>query len=117
MPLISSDQFSCLLLNNNNTPVTNWFSTAFDALKNDIFGYEFIVREQLSHLMLSVYSELKPDLNQRNSHQDVVSIRVTNILSYIQQHISIKISIDSKWINVKRISKSKYFLYRKGMWF
>ena len=93
MPLISSDQFSCLLLNNNNTPVTNWFSTAFDALKNDIFGYEFIVREQLSHLMLSVYSELKPDLNQRNSHQNVVSIRVTNILSYIQQHYSENISL------------------------
>lgn len=93
MPLISSDQFSCLLLNNNNTPVTNWFSTAFDALKNDIFGYEFIVREQLSHLMLSVYSELKPDLNQRNSHQDMVSIRVTNILSYIQQHYSENISL------------------------
>lgn len=102
MPLISSNQFSCLLLNNNNDPVTNWFSTAFHALKNDIFAYEFIVREQLSHIMLSVYSELKPDLNQRNSQQDLASIRVTNILAYIQQHYSENISLSdiAKTVNL-----------------
>lgn len=85
-PLISCTHFSCFVLKNKNQPVANWFSVAFEALKNDVFAYEFIVREQLSHLILSIYSELKPLLNDSHARQDITSIRVAKILSFIEHH-------------------------------
>lgn len=93
MPLVSCSHFSCIILNSKEHPVTNWFSAAFEALKNDIFGYEFIIREQLSHIMLSVYSEVKPDLNKKHIQQDVTSLRTAKILSYIEEHYSESISL------------------------
>lgn len=90
LPVISCTHFSCIVFKNNaqnnNQPITAWFTTAFEALKNDAFAYEFVVREQLSHIMLTVYSQLKPLFNNSHIHQDINSIRISQILSFIEQH-------------------------------
>lgn len=93
LPLISCSHFSCIILDDTKQDIMHWFSTAFEALKNDTFGYEFIVREQLSHIMLSVYSELKSYLNERHIQQDITTLRVAKILSYIEKHYSENISL------------------------
>ena len=93
MPLISCAHFSCIVLKDKNQPVSDWFSTAFESLKNDVFAYEFIVREQLSHIMLSVYSKLEPQFDEPHTHQDITSVRVAKILTYIEQHYSENVTL------------------------
>lgn len=95
MPLISCTQFSCAVLKNKQATVSSYFSTAFEALRKDVLAYEFIVREQLSHIMLTVYSELKPWLNSSLVHQDINSVRVAAILSFIEQHYSENITLSN----------------------
>lgn len=94
-PLCSCAQFSCVIFKNENQLISNWFSTAFEALKNDEFAYEFTVREQISHIMLVLYSELKPKLNETPVYQDTASVRVAEILSFIEQHYPENITLSS----------------------
>ena len=102
MPLISCGSFSCLILNDKNQPVSDWFSDAFEALKNDAFSYEFIVREQLSRMMLTVYSEIKPQPDSSLVHQDTNTVRVAKILSFIEEHYpeGITLSNIAKTVNL-----------------
>lgn len=95
MPLISCAQFSCIILKDRKTSASDCFSTAFEALKNDTFAYEFTVREQLSHIMLTAYSELEPQLNETHIHQDINSVRVAAILSFIEQHYPENITLSN----------------------
>lgn len=95
MPLISCTQFSGIILKNKKTSTSNRFSVAFEALKNDAFAYEFTVREQLSHIMLTMYSELKPQRNDAPVHQDINSVRVAAILSFIEQHYPENITLSN----------------------
>lgn len=95
IPLISCSHFSCIVLKDKNQSVSDWFSTAFEALKNDAFAYEFTVREQLSHIILSVYSELEPQLNDSHIHQEINFIRVAKILSFIERHYSENITLSN----------------------
>lgn len=88
LPVASCAHFSCIEFKDKNQPVSDWFCSAFEALKHDAFAYEFTVREQLSHIMLAVYSELKPQLHDTPVHQDINSVRVAKILSFIEQHYS-----------------------------
>ncbi len=95
MPLILCTQFSGIVLKNKKRSVANYFSTAFESLKKDAFAYEFTVREQLSHIMLMVYSELKPGLKDSLVHQDINSVRVATILSFIEQHYPENITLSN----------------------
>lgn len=95
IPLISCSHFSCIVLKDKNQSVSDWFSTAFEALKNDAFAYEFTVREQLSHIILSVYSELEPQLNDSHIHQEINFIRVAKILSFIERHYPENITLSN----------------------
>ena len=94
-PLISCTQFSGMVLKNKKTFAANSFSAAFEALKNDAFAYEFTVREQLSHIMLAIYSELETQLNEPHVHQNINSIRVATILSFMEQHYPENITLSN----------------------
>lgn len=102
IPVTSCAHFLCILLKDKNQPVSDWFSTAFEALKNDAFAHEFTVREQLSHILLTVYSELEPYLNDSPIHQDINSVRVARILSFIEQHYSEPLTLSdiAKTVNI-----------------
>lgn len=95
LPLISCNHFSCIVFNTKMLSLSSWFSTAFEALKNDTFAYEFIVREQLSHIMLSVYTKLKPQLNDSPIQQNLNFVRVSKILSFIEEHYSENITLSN----------------------
>lgn len=88
IPLTSCAHFSCIVLNDKYQPVSDWFTTAFEALKSDAFAYEFTVREQLCHILLTVYSEVEPQLNDSPVRQDITSARIAKILTFIEQHYS-----------------------------
>jgi len=116
MPLISCGSFSCLILNDKNQPVSDWFSDAFGALKNDAFSYEFIVREQLSRMMLTVYSEIKPQPDTSMVHQDINTIRVAKILSFIEEHYpeDITLSNIAKTVNLSERETLRCFRHITG---
>lgn len=94
-PLLSCTQFSGIVLKDHSATVSSHFSIAFESLKNDAFAYEFTVREQLSHIMLTVYSELRPVLNDSPVHQNINSVRTAAILSFMAQHYSENITLCS----------------------
>ena len=95
MPLVSCTHFSCIVLKDKKTFASDYFSIAFESLKNDSFAYEFTVREQLSHIMLIVYSQLESQLNKPHIHQNINFVRVAKILSFIEQHYSENITLSN----------------------
>lgn len=101
-PLASCPSFSCIIIKDNIQPVADWFSMAFEALKNDDFAYEFTVREQLSHILLTVYSKLQPQQRDPSISQDITSVRVAHTLSFIEQHYSENITLSdlAKTVNI-----------------
>lgn len=95
LPLISCTRFSGIVLKNKKASASNCFSIAFEALKNDAFAYEFTVREQLGHIMLATYSELEPQQTESCIHQNINSVRVATILSFIEQHYPENITLSN----------------------
>ena len=92
--------------------IANLFRSAFEALKHDAFAYEFTVREQLSHIMLAVYSELKPQLHDTPVHQDINSVRVAKILSFIEQRYSKNLTL-SDLADIVHISEREMLRKKK----
>ena len=65
---------------------TQAFRTAFSALERNSFAYEFTVREQLSHIFLSCFRELRPQFGVPTANQSMDSIRMEKMLEFIQTH-------------------------------
>lgn len=63
---------------------SKWFLDAFSALKNDTFAYEFTVRENLSHLLLHCYAQMRPHLSAQTAEKHADTIRIEKMLQYIQ---------------------------------
>ena len=55
----------------------------------------FTVREQLGHIMLATYSELEPQQTESCIHQNINSVRVAAILSFIEQHYPENITLSN----------------------
>lgn len=73
--------------------VAQWFNTAFEALANDSFGFEFIVREKLSRICLFLYQELdlQPDMQDVSLNQD--NFRIRKMLAFIHKNFAEDISV------------------------
>ncbi len=84
-PVTSCTKFSSVILNGDKE-LSDIFSAAFEALRNDAFAYEFTVRENLSRIILTVYSKLEPQLYEPHIYQNTSSLRVAEILSFIERH-------------------------------
>lgn len=83
-PLMSCSGFQ--LLQCSDPAVTNAFLLAFDAMQKEAFAYEFTVREQLSHILLFCFSQLKDQLYLQNTAQHTDDSRIEKMLEYIQLH-------------------------------
>ena len=59
---------------------SKWFLDAFSALKNDTFAYEFTVRENLSHLLLHCYAQMRPHLSAQTAEKHADTIRIEKML-------------------------------------
>lgn len=100
LPLLSCSSFSGYLVKadssgipRGNNQVAQWFNTAFDALARDSYGFEFTVREMLSHICLFLYGELKPRAGSENAPLNQDNLRIRKMLEYIDQHFSEDISL------------------------
>jgi AraC-like DNA-binding protein len=93
-PLLSCEARSSVVNFSQKTDIVQHFSAAFEALKTDAFGYEFIVREHLSHIMLILFKEYEDQLQlpARNVRQD--SIRLEQMLKYIHEHYTEDITLN-----------------------
>lgn len=83
-PLFACPCFALLQINGDT--YVDLFQTAFHALKYDTFAYEFIVRENLSKLMLVCFQELQSQFHTAGNVGNLDSIRLTKMLDFIQNH-------------------------------
>ena len=88
-PLIDCPAFTCCTALKHS----DCFRVAFDALKNDDIGYELIVQEQLTHLLLALYREYVHLIEAPHQAATVDTLRLEQMLKYIHSHYNEDISI------------------------
>ncbi len=94
LPLLSCYSFSGHLIKaGSNEQVAQWFCSAFDALARDSYGFEFTVRDMLSHICLFLYGEFKPQADPENTPLNQDNLRIRKMLEYIDNHFSEDISL------------------------
>lgn len=91
-PLLSCAHFT--MLRNSEPDIVNAFQTAFHALRDDSFAYEFTAREQLSKIMLHIFKKLEKQLYIQDKGTNTNAIRTTQMLEYIQTHYSENITLE-----------------------
>lgn len=64
------------------------FLEAFRELKDDVPGYEFTVRDQLSRIILDVYRHYEEAIRNSDSQQDLDAVRISQMLGFIREHFS-----------------------------
>ena len=84
-PLMRCPAFTCHIFPEDKRFIS-CFTEAFDALKWDSFGYEFTVREQLSHIMLDVYRQYEPGIALPGKTHTADSLRAEQMLDFMQRH-------------------------------
>ncbi|HJB17554.1 MAG TPA: AraC family transcriptional regulator [Candidatus Blautia excrementipullorum] len=85
-PLMTSPAFSCVIFSGEETAAAEEFREAFSALGEEAFGYEFYVRERLSHIILETYQLLEKDLSLPESAENLDTARMEKMLTYIHEH-------------------------------
>lgn len=74
----------------SNTLIAPYFHEAFQACETEVYGYEFIVREALSHILLILKNDLSTVSNKALNSQEQ---RMKQMLSWIDQHYQENISV------------------------
>ena len=94
LPLLSCTSFSGYSINSEvNKNVVHWFNCAFEALAGDCYGYEFIVRENLSHICLFLHKEFETQIGTQNEPLNQDHLRIRKMLAYIHQNFADNISL------------------------
>lgn len=70
-----------------------YFKEAYEAFSAQRIGYEFIVREKLSHLCLGLYMHYEQNISKHVEILDMDSIRLKNMLAYIHEHYAEEIEL------------------------
>lgn len=92
-PLLSCSAFSCIPFHEEHKNIAESFCIAFDALRSDSFGYEFIVREQLSHIVLSAFKLLENQIRFPQQAVNLDALRLEQMLEYIHNHYAENITL------------------------
>lgn len=82
-PLISSAFSGYKLSGEDARQAAGWFNAAFEALAQDSPGFEFIVRESLSHICLLLYERLAPKPSDSAGAAGRDGLRMRKMLDYI----------------------------------
>lgn len=91
IPLIDCDVFDgCLFQPSEPSKMTveNNFLAAFQAISSSTIGYEFIVREKLSQICLSLYEKYEHEIKKGYVELDSDNLRIRKMLDYIHTHYS-----------------------------
>jgi AraC-like DNA-binding protein len=67
--------------------ITN-FIHAFEAISFESPGYEFIIRENLSHLCLTMYQQYESEIKKGYTEQNQNSIRIRKMLDFMHEQYS-----------------------------
>lgn len=93
-PLLACSGFTHYLVKaGGNEHVADWFLRAFEALAQDCFGYEFTVRENLSHICLFLYEKFHPQTDVQNVPLNQDNLRIRKMLAYIHKNFAEDISL------------------------
>lgn len=93
-PLLTCNNFSHYFIKaGNNENVTHWFNCAFEALAEDCYGYEFIVRDKLSRICLFLYGEFIPQVDTQDIPLNQDNLRIRKMLAYIHKNFADDISL------------------------
>lgn len=93
LPLINDPSFTGYHVPKEDLPkVRKDFGKAFEALKYDQFGYEFSVRENLSHIFLYLYEKLQPQ-TERTRSRDNDNARIRVMIDFIHRHYGEHLSL------------------------
>jgi AraC-like DNA-binding protein len=90
IPLISCNSFDGYLLRTggDNEKATDNFISAFESLAQNVFGFEFIVREKLSNLCFFLYQQFEQELSTGDMGLNQDSIRIRKMVDYIHNNFS-----------------------------
>ncbi|CAH0263518.1 Melibiose operon regulatory protein [Peribacillus sp. Bi96] len=89
LPLISCTSFDGYLFRGgDNEKATNNFISAFEALAQNISGFEFIVREKLSNLCFFLYQQFEKEFATGDMELDRDNFRIRKMLNYIHNNFS-----------------------------
>lgn len=89
LPLLSCSSFSGRFLQAEDSgEIVRWFRCAFEALKQDSFGYEFVVRENLSRICLYLYTQFEREIGAQEIAQSQENLRIRTMLAYIHENFS-----------------------------
>lgn len=92
-PLLSCASFTCLTFEAQASDIASYFCKAFEALRTDAFGYEFIVREELSRICLYLYHHFSNRLFTARQIQSLDSLRIEKMIDFIQTHYTEDITL------------------------
>ena len=93
-PLLSSNAFIAYQITaKSNGQLCNWFQSAFEAMKNDSYGFEFFVRDNLSHILLFCCEKFEKYIDAKTSSLNWNNLRIQKMLDFIHNHFSDNISL------------------------
>lgn len=93
-PLLSCRSFSGYPIDPEDIQrVSEWFDCAFEALKNDRCGFEFVVRENLSRICFYLYGKFKTQMNAEIPVFDQDNIRIRKMLDFLHENFASHVSL------------------------
>lgn len=93
-PLLSCAAFSAYEISGEtNENVARRFRCAFDALAGEDYGYEFTVRENLSHICLFLHREFETQMDTQNEPLNQDNLRIRKMLAYLHKNFAENISL------------------------
>lgn len=95
LPLISCTSFDCYMLKEADTEkIINNFVSGFEALAQDVPGFEFIVRSKLSNICFFLYQQFEQEIGIENTAINQDNLRIKEMLNYIHNNFSNNLSLD-----------------------
>lgn len=73
--------------------ISCWFLHAFQALEQESFGFEFIVRENLSHICLFLYQKYQEEICRKEIPESQDALRIRTMLTFIHENFSDNITL------------------------
>lgn len=92
-PLMNCGAFSCTVLTGTSECVPS-FQTAFDALAQASFAYEFTIREALTGILLTLYKLYEDKLTETHPSLTADNERIERMLAFIHAHYHEDISLE-----------------------
>lgn len=93
-PLLSCQSFSGYYIDGKaNKNIACLFNCAFEALSGDHYGFEFIVRENLSRICLFLHKEFEPQINAQSIPLSQDNLRIRKMLRYVHRNFSANLSL------------------------